>query len=261
MHGKPEEHWNFVSEFPQFRHYRTYSIRGGSSSAQLTASSASKTVELTLEKEAFPRELQKWELIFPTPSIPTGWFRMRNTATNATLAHRFTHASPFLIPDNAHQEAAPCNANCCNGNCDKATQWVLVHGQIHIDFLSGGNTTSNRYLLRNRLTGGFLADRGGPGGPTQICCWSKTETQWIESGFVENCIWEVQAATPPHIWEFQNRATRRVLAEIIDNQCVSCVDRSNRDQAASSLWRVDPLDYRPHIDTTKLYHHTKPSRK
>ncbi|CUS12552.1 unnamed protein product [Tuber aestivum] len=252
MHGKPEEHWNFVPESSHPRHYRTYSIRGDSSSSQLTASSADKTVELTLEAERVPRKLQTWELIFPTPSIPTGWFRVRNAATAAALAHRFTHIPPFLIPENEQRAEEPCNMRCCNGNCDKATQWTLAHGQLHIDSLSGGNSTSNRYLLKNRLTGGFLADRGGPEGPAQVSCWSKTQTQWIESGIAESCIWEVQAATPPDIWELRNRATRRVLAEIINNQYArveptyqfTMEGRLTDDDACGN----SPLDHHPHID-------------
>ena len=216
-----------------------YSIYGGPESPCLTASSSEKPVELTLPEGAVSRKLQIWELIPPTPSIPTGWFHMRNAATNATLAHRFVHIPPFLISDNAHQTAAPCNMNCCNGSCDKAAQWALVHGQLHAEYLSGGDSTPNRYLLTNRLTGGFLVDRGGSGGLTQVSCWSKTPTEWIESSLVHNSLWEVQVMAPPHIWEFRNKVTRRVLSEIVNNQYVSCVERSGGDPQASSQWRVE----------------------
>lgn len=219
----------------------TYSIYGGPDSRCLTASSTEKPVELTLPEGAVSRKLQIWELISPTPSIPTGWFRIRNTATNATLAHRFVHIPPFLIPDNAHQTAAPCNMNCCNGSCDKAAQWALVHGQIYAEYLSKEDSTRNRYLLTNRLTGGFLADCGGSGGLTHVSCWSKTPTEWIESSLVHNSLWEVQVMAPPHIWEFRNKVTRRVLSEIANNQYVSCVERSGGDPQACSQWRVESV--------------------
>ena len=196
---------------------------------------------MTLQKQASPRRLQIWELTFPIPSIPTGWFRIRNSATNATLAHQFTRIPPFLIPNGLHQETAPGNINCCSASCDKASQWALAHGQLHAPYLSEKDSTPNRYVLINRLTGGFLADRGGSEGPTQVCCWSRTPTQWIEPGFVDNSLWEMQVVAPPHIWGFRNRKTLRMLAEIVDNQYVSCVDRSGGDQQACSQWRVESV--------------------
>ena len=219
----------------------TYSIKGNSDPLWLTASSTEKAVELTLQERASSRILQTWELIFPTPSIPTGWFRLRNNATNATLAHRFTHIPPFLIPDNSHQATELCNVNCFNGSCDKATQWALVHGQLHAPDLSKQNSTPNRYVITNRLTGGLLADSGGSEGLTQVCCWSKLSTQWIEPSFVDNCLWDVQTLAPPHIWGFRNRKTRRVLAEIVNNQYVSCVYRSEGDSQAFLQWRVESV--------------------
>ncbi|PUU76258.1 hypothetical protein B9Z19DRAFT_1088607 [Tuber borchii] len=248
MHGKPEEYWNFVPELPQFPQFRTYSIKGNSDPPWLTASSTEREAVLAFQEKASPQRLQVWELIFPTPSIPTGWFRIRNSTTNATLAHRFTHIPPFLIPDGAHQETAPCNINCCSATCDKASQWAFAHGQLHAPYPFEGDAAHiNRYVITNRLTGGFLADRGGSGGPTQVCCWSRTPTQWIEPSFVDNSLWEMQVVAPPHIWGFRNSGTLRMLTEIIDNQYVSCVDRSGGDPQACSRWRVDPLDGHPHI--------------
>jgi len=55
-------------------------------------------------------------------------------------------------------------------------------------------------------------------------------------------MWEVQVVAPPHIWEFRNRATRRMLAEIPNNQYVCCVDRSEGDPQACSQWRVELVD-------------------
>ncbi|RPB02455.1 hypothetical protein L873DRAFT_464790 [Choiromyces venosus 120613-1] len=245
LHGRPEEHWNFISEFPQFPLYRTYSIKADSSSSRLTVPTSSAAVGVTLEEARSPRPLQIWELIPPTPSIPTGWIRIRNAATEATLAHKFTHLPPYLVPENV------LDTYCSDGNCDKATEWAFVHALLQVYSRCGENGTSNRYLMKNRLTGGLLADRGGEAGLTQVCCWSKTSTEWIEASFANNCIWEVQPITPPHIWEFRNKATRRVLAEIIthdqnqnqnQNQYVSCLDRSEQNPPSSSSWRVDPLD-------------------
>ncbi|RPB02452.1 hypothetical protein L873DRAFT_1802411 [Choiromyces venosus 120613-1] len=243
LHGRPEEHWNFISEFPQFPLHRTYSITADSSSSRLTVPTSSAGVGVTLEEARSPRPLQIWELIPPTPSIPTGWIRIRNAATEATLAHKFTHFPPYLVPENA------LDTYCCDGNCDKATQWAFVHSSLQVQPRYGGSGTDNRYLMKNRLTGGFLADRGGEEGLTQVCCWSKISTEWIEASFANNCTWEVQSMAPPHIWEFRNRATRRVLVEVIThdqnknkNQYVSCLDRSEQNPPSSSRWRVDPLD-------------------
>ena len=217
----------------------TYSIKRNSDPPWLTASSTAKLAELTFNEQASPRSLQIWELSFPALSVPTGWFRIRNTATNATLAHQFTHIPPFLVPNSACHERVQCNMNCCSTSCDKATQWAFVHGQLHAPYLSKGDSTANRYLLTNRLTGGFLADRGGSEGPTQVCCWSRSPTQWIEPSFVDNSLWEMQTVAPPHIWGSRNRKTLRMLAEIVDNQYVSCVDRSGVDPQACSQWRVE----------------------
>jgi len=219
----------------------TYSIKGNSNPLWITASSTEEEVELTLQEKAASRILQTWELIFPMPSIPTGWLRLRNDATNATLAHRFTHIPPFLIPVNPHQATELCNSNCYNGSCDKATQWALVHGQLHDLDLSEDDSTSNYYVIMNRLTGGLLADCGGSEGLTQVSCWSKHPTQWMKPNFVDNALWEVQAVAPPHIWGFRNRETRRVLAEIVDNQYVSCVDRSGGDRQAFIQWRAQSV--------------------
>ncbi|RPB02449.1 hypothetical protein L873DRAFT_1787797 [Choiromyces venosus 120613-1] len=235
--GRPEEHWNFISEFPQFPLYRTYSIKPVSSSSRLTVPTSSAAVGVTLEGARSPRHLQIWELILPTPSIPTGWIRIRNAATEATLAHKSTLLPPYLVPENAF------DTYCSDGNCDKATQWAFVHSSLQVQSRYGGSGTDNRYLMKNRLTGGFLADRGGEAGLTQVCCWSKTSTEWIEASFANNCIWEVQPMTPPHIWEFRNKATRRVLPDQDQdqnqNQYVSCLDRSEQNPPSSSRWRVE----------------------
>ena len=230
----------FAKESDTHVNASAYSIKGNSDPSWLMAPSIKDVGEVTLQETASLRRLQIWELIFPTPSIPTGWFRIRNTATNSILTHRFTHKPPFLIPDDVHQATAPCNINCCNGSCDKATQWALVHGQLHARYLEK-NSILNRYFLINRLTGGFLADLGSPEGPTQVCCWSKAPTQWLEPSppsVVHHYLWEVWVATPPHIWYFRNRESKRVLAEVVNNQHVSCVNRSEGSQAYSH-WRVE----------------------
>ena len=225
----------------------TYSIKGNSNLPWLTASSTEEEeeegVELSLQEKPSSRRLQMWELTLPTPSIPTGWFRIRNTTTNATLAQRFTHITPFLIPDGVQQATAPGDVSCCS---DKATQWALVHGHLYAAHLTENEDwRPNRYLLKNRLTGGFLADRGGSEGPTQVCCWSRTPTQWLESDFVNNSLWKVQVVAPPHIWGFRNKGTGRMLAEIVDNQYVSCVDRLGGDLQACLQWRVESVDLIP----------------
>jgi len=221
----------------------TYTIKETSEPPCIAAPLTTGVLELTFQNGGSPIGVQIWELIFPTPSIPTGWFRIRNTATNATLAHQFTHIPPFLIPDNnnAHQTIAPCNMNCCNDSCDKATQWALSHAQLHAENYSEESSTSNYYVLTNRLTGGFLVDHGGSGGLTQVCCWSKTPTEWIEHSRERSSLWEVQVVAPPHIWEFRNRETRAVLAEVVNNQHVGCVTRSERDPRAYSQWSVESV--------------------
>ena len=86
----------------------------------------------------------KWKFQIPVVSVPVGWQRLRNICGNRMLCHSSLSLPPITIEP---ERSAPANYH-----ESWSTQWAFFRASS----FGSKNAGNKDYVLRNRLTGGYL---------------------------------------------------------------------------------------------------------
>ena len=91
-----------------------------------------------------PGSLCEWKLQIPVVSVPVGWQRLRNICGDRILCHSSLSLPPVTIEP---ERSVPANYH-----ESWSTQWAFFRASS----FSSKRTSNKGYVLRNRLTGGYL---------------------------------------------------------------------------------------------------------
>jgi len=80
--------------------------------------------------------------------VPVGWHRLQNVGTGHILKHSYLSSLPILVSPIEPKHTS-------NYRETWATQWAIIHGRAF-----DNNAAVASYVIKNRLTGGFLRPRG-----------------------------------------------------------------------------------------------------
>jgi len=88
---------------------------------------------------------QAWEFIKPLASVPPGWLRLQNASSDRVLSQIYSSLPPI-------SRSLPSASSSSSYHEYWATQWAFVR----LSALNNNYFGSNAYLIKNRLTGGYL---------------------------------------------------------------------------------------------------------
>ena len=141
-----------------------------------------------------------WQLRIPVVSAPVGWQRLRNICGDRVLSHS-SLSLPLVTVEPG--QSGPANAN---HQKSWSTQWAFFRASSF-----GSNAGNRDYVLRNRLTGGYVRYQKSKfahldGGVATVNAWSKDppadDPWWLERDSLQR-------------WHIVHRATGHRLEQLI----------------------------------------------
>lgn len=165
---------------------------------------------------------QKWELALPSVGVPAGWVTLRNAASGHLLDHGYLTSPPRAW-------SPPKSPTPSYDRASWGAQWCLIRPPATE---KDEKTTALRtaWVLRNRLTGGFLARADHEGGG--VCAWA---TQVLPDDFQE---WKLDAS-PSGDWKVVNVRSGCVLEQPDAlSPLVTCREKKFRMQDVGKRWTI-----------------------
>lgn len=179
--------------------------------------------------------LQSWEFIAPKVAIPCGWLQIQNSGTGALLTHTYLSNPPTLInlpsvkPPIQYREGWH-------------TQWTLIPAKSYASSTSFA-TGINTWLIRNRLTRGFLSNTTKLDNTAEprIAAWEadllySVESDKLKSGLdIAEYTWKLDLDSDRHTWDIISHKTKHPLAQVPNSNGTFEV-RADKEIAQSKNW-------------------------
>lgn len=170
-------------------------------------------------------KFQQWEVVVPMTPVPVGWHQLENVGTGHVLKHDYLSSLPTL--------ASPIELkHTSNYRETWATQWAVIHGRA-IDV----NATAASYVIKNRLTGGFLRPQGAldPAVPKTA---EGTVSAW-QILYSSGMLWIPELGGRRN-WKITDAATSNLLGEALGRPFVGVNTLECRDKQLEPhrSWRL-----------------------